>query len=462
VIKLEKLLVVGLDSVPPELLFGKLLDSLPNTKRLCRYGTHGTLETCHPPITVPAWMVMMTGKNPGALGIYGFRHRRGFSYTDGYIVDSNYVFEPTVWEILGREGLKSCVIGLPPSYPPKAINGNLVTCMITPGPEKDFTFPQSLKNEVRSVVGDYIFDVTFRVEDRDSLKGELFEMTRKRFKLASYLAREKDWNLFILHEIGFDRLHHAFWKFFDAKHPKYLKGNKYEGIVKEYYELFDELLGELLEAAGSDVPVLLLSDHGSKAMKGAFCINQWLEKEGFLKLASPPAKVTDLEKAGVDWTRTRAWGWGGYYARIFLNIRGREEGGIVAPEEVPRLKSELKRRISQIRDASGGAMKNTVFEPDELYGVAKGDKPDLMVYLDDLNWRSAGTVGHGSVYLSENDTGPDDSVHSMHGIFLYHDPNSHQTRRIDGMKAEEVAPTILNLFGLPIPDDMQGRPVGLS
>src|SRR5437667_12721028 len=111
---MEKLLVIGLDSVPPDLLFGKLLDSLPNTKRLYRDGTHGTLETCHPPITVPAWMVMMTGKNPGALGIYGFRHRRGFSYKEGYIVNSSHVEEPTVWDILGRRGLKSCVIGLPP------------------------------------------------------------------------------------------------------------------------------------------------------------------------------------------------------------------------------------------------------------------------------------------------------------------------------------------------------------
>src|SRR5438445_6633596 len=159
----NKVAVLGLDSIPPEILFDKLIDKLPNFKKIYKQGLHGRLRTCHPPITVPAWMVMMTGKNPGALGIYGFRHRRGFSYTDGYIVDSNYVAEPTVWEILGRNGLKSCVIGLPPSYPPKAINGNLVTCMITPGPEKDFTFPQSLKNEVRSVVWDYPFDVPFRL-----------------------------------------------------------------------------------------------------------------------------------------------------------------------------------------------------------------------------------------------------------------------------------------------------------
>src|SRR5438094_8406953 len=125
-----KCAIIGLDSVPPEILFDKLLDKLPNFKKIYDQGMHGKLRTCDPPITVPAWMVMMTGKNPGALGIYGFRHRRGFSYTDGYIVDSNYVFEPTVWEILGREGLKSCVLWLPRSYPPKAIHGNLESRML--------------------------------------------------------------------------------------------------------------------------------------------------------------------------------------------------------------------------------------------------------------------------------------------------------------------------------------------
>ena len=79
----------------------------------------------------------------------------------------------------------------------------------------------------------YIFDVTFRTEDRDAIKAQLFEMTRKRFEVAKYLAAKKDWNLFMLHEIGFDRLHHAFWKYFDPSHPKYVKGNKYESVAEK-------------------------------------------------------------------------------------------------------------------------------------------------------------------------------------------------------------------------------------
>ena len=92
-----KLAIIGLDSVPPELLFDKLITKLPNLGKMYREGVHGKLRTCDPPITVPAWMVMMTGKSPGELGIYGFRHRKGFSYSDGYIVNSTHVKYRTVW-----------------------------------------------------------------------------------------------------------------------------------------------------------------------------------------------------------------------------------------------------------------------------------------------------------------------------------------------------------------------------
>ena len=111
-----------------------------------------------------------------------------------------------------------------------------------------------------------------------------------------------------------------------------------------------------------------------------------------------------------------------------------------------------------IKDNNSKPMKNMVFEPDKLYGTAVGDKPDLMVYFDDLNWRSAGTVGHDSLYLFENDTGPDDSVHSMMGIFLMYNPKKNMnSRTLRGAKVEDMAPTILKMYGTTEVDDMDGQ-----
>lgn len=451
-----KVAIIGLDSVPPELMFEKLLERLPNIKRMYDKGLHGNLETCHPPITVPAWMVMMTGKNPGKLGIYGFRHRRGFSYKDGYIVNSTTVKEKTVWEILSEHGKKSIVLGVPPGYPPKQIpNCNIVSCFITPGMDKAFTYPAELKDEILNVAkGKYIFDVTFRTENREAIKKELFEMTEKRFDVAEYLAKTKPWDFFIMHEIGFDRLHHAFWKFFDPTHPKYTKGNQYENLDFEYYSMVDKRIGSLVDLFGEDCTTFVLSDHGSKSMSGAFCVNQWLNNEGYLAYKIPPKTIVDFDKAEIDWEKTRAWGWGGYYARIFFNVKGREPQGIVDPKNLEAEKNKLMDKVMMIPDDKGNKLKNMVLFPEQIYGVAKGDKPDLMVYFGDLDWRSAGTIGHDSLYLFENDTGPDDSVHSMNGIFMMYNPRKEiKGRQIMGAKIADMAPTLLQMFGISIEKD---------
>jgi predicted AlkP superfamily phosphohydrolase/phosphomutase len=458
----RKVAVIGLDSVPPELLFEKLLDQLPNFQRIYELGLHGRLRTCHPPITVPAWMVMMTGRNPGKLGIYGFRHRRGFSYSNGYIVNSADVHSATVWDILAANGLKSIVLGVPPGYPPKPIkDGNVVSCFLTPGIEKEFTYPASLKQEILSWTrGKYLFDVTFRTEDRAALKKELFEMTEMRFKVAEQLARKKEWDFFVMHEIGFDRLHHAFWKFFDQSHPKHVRGNQYEHVDLEYYKLVDSHLGRLLEILGDECVTFVVSDHGSKAMKGAFCVNEWLEQEGYLTFRKKPSAVIELEKAEVDWRRTEAWGWGGYYARIFFNVRGREPDGVVAQAELQAKKKSLSSKIMAITDDRGRRMSNEVYEPEEIYGTAVGDKPDLMVYFDNLNWRSAGTVGHISPYLTESDKGPDDSVHSMEGIFMMYNPKRNlHGKELRSLHIEDIGPTLLRVYGLDYGDaaNMDGR-----
>ncbi len=460
----RKIAIIGLDSVPPELLFDKLLDKLPNIKKMYHRGMHGNLKSCDPPITVPAWMVAFTGKDPGQLGIYGFRHRKGNSYTDGYIVNSTHVKAKTMWDVLSEHGMKSIILGVPPGYPPKAVpNAQIVSCFITPSADRPFTYPAELKDEVlKAAGGKYIFDVTFRTEDREAVKEELFEMTRKRFDVAEYLAKNKPWDLFIMHEIGFDRLHHAFWKYFDPTHPKYVKGNKYEHIDEEYYGMVDRRVGRLLEVFGDDTYVLTMSDHGSKAMKGAFCVNEWLRQEGYLALKTEPSSVTDLDKADVDWSKTRAWGWGGYYARVFFNVKGREKEGVIDPADLESEKKAFTQKVMTIKDDAGRPMSNTVFEPKALYGTARGDIPDLMVYFGNLDWRSAGTLGHRALYLSENDTGPDDSVHSMDGVMMAYLPgkdlHSANLPRMDGI---QVAPTLLKLFGIDAAEEgITHKPIG--
>src|SRR3712207_6749527 len=178
-------------------------------------------------------------------------------------------------------------------------------------------------------------------------------------------------------------------------------------------------------------------------MHGAFCINEWLIERGRLVLDGTPDGIVAPERAPIDWSRTTAWGWGGYYARVFLNAQGREPQGVIPADRYEEARDELIAELQTITDDRGRPMRVQAFRPEELYPVATGDRPDLMVYFDDLNWRSAGTIGHGRLHLSENDTGPDDSVHAKEGIFILYDPR-HDHGGVAGVQSIlDVAPTVL-------------------
>jgi predicted AlkP superfamily phosphohydrolase/phosphomutase len=443
----RKLLVMGLDCAAPQLVFDEFISDLPHLRALIGSSPHGVLRSCDPPITIPAWMVMMTGKTPGELGMYGFRHRKGPSYNEGWIVSSNTVKAPTYADLAGRAGRQVCLVGVPPGYPPRPVNGWSVACFLTPGPGSPSTYPESLKEELSTVAPRYQYDVEFRTDSRDSLLADLRDMTEQHFDAVEHLMTTRPWDLFHFVEIGVDRMHHAFWKFSDRQHPKYEPGNTYEHAMREYYQLVDRRIGRLLERLPVNTDVLVVSDHGAKGMRGAFCVNQWLIQEGYLTLLRQPEQIIPIEAAEIDWDRTVAWGWGGYYARIFLNLQGREARGKVPAKDYDRVRAELTERLKAIRDPEGRVMDTRVYTPDDLYPTCVGDPPDLMVYFDDLYWRSAGTIGHPALYLDENDTGPDDAVHAHEGLYIWHRPGMSLSRRVDA-SIYDIAPTVRRVCGI--------------
>jgi len=454
-LKQKRLLVIGLDCAPPALVFQRA-EELPNLKKLMENGVYGNLRSSDPPITIPAWMVMATGRDPGQLGLYGFRHRQGYSYNKMWIANSTAIKEKTVWDYLAEQGKESILVSVPPSYPPKPVRGKLISCFITPTKEQSYTYPESLKQELEDRFGGFIFDVVFRTQDRAQVLQEIYQMTTNHFQVIDYLLEDKNWTLFWFVEIGVDRMHHAFWKFMDREHHLYEPGNPFETAIFDYYKFLDENIGRLLKKLDDRTAVLVVSDHGAKRMKGAFCVNDWLIEQGDLVVTEPPEKGQNVEKLKIDWNRTRAWGWGGYYARIFLNVEGREPQGIIKPEDYEAVRDELAERIKAIRGPQGEEWKTVVIKPQEHYPELNGDYPDLMVYFDDLYWRSAGTLGYGSLYLQENDTGPDDAVHDYEGIYILYDPER-PGGRVQNANILDIAPTILALLDGPEVAGLRGK-----
>ena len=458
----SKLLVVGLDSAAPALVFERWRNELPTIAGLITRGAHARLVSTNPPITVPAWTAMVSSHDPGELGFYGFRNRKDHSY-DGYaFANSALVKVPRLWDWLGSAGLRCLVLGVPQTYPPSPLNGEMVSCFLTPSSASAYTYPPGLKAEVERVTDGYVLDVEdFRTTDKSGLLRRVYEKTAKHLGLAKHLLRTRAWDFCMLVEMGVDRIHHGFWSYMDRAHHRYEPGNPFESAILDYYRYVDRELAELLAACPAGTLVAVVSDHGAKKMDGGICFNEWLMREGHLTLSTTPTKPTPIARVPIDWSRTRAWGDGGYYGRLFMNVRGREPAGTIDPGDYERVRSDLIAGIEAIADPAGRNIGSKAYRPEDIYRRVTGVAPDLIVYFGDLDWRSVGAVGTGGIHTFENDTGPDEANHDWYGIFVLSTAGAPAPLRgaLPDVSIYDVAPTLLHLLGQPVPEGLAGRPL---
>jgi len=431
-------------------VFDRYADDLPNLSRLVAQGRHGPLETTIPAITVPAWSSMFSGRDPGELGFYGFRNRADYSYDKMRIATGAAVAAPRVWDMAGDAGKRVAVVGVPQTYPVRPVNGLMISGFLTPNTRSTYTWPAELKDEVQEVVGDYALDVQpFRTDRKEQLLGQIQAMTAQHCALVKHLLDKKPWDLFVWVEIGVDRIHHGFWKYGDPDHPMYEPGNPFGRAMHDYYVRLDGQIGEMLALLPRDTTVVVLSDHGGQPMIGGFCVNEWLMQRGYLVLKEQPEGIARLEDCVIDWERTRAWASGGYYARVFVNVAGREPQGVVPSEEYEAFRNQLAAELEATTDQRNDPIGTRAFRPEDVYRRVTNIPPDLIVYLGNLAWRSVGSVGHGTLHVFENDTGPDDANHAQNGLYIASggEPQTKPAPRT----WHAVAPTILEGLGLTAP-----------
>lgn len=460
------MLVIGLDCASPHLVFNQFRADLPNLSRLMDGGAYGVLESSIPCITVPAWASMLSSRDPGVLGVYGFRNRTSYDYAEMATANGANVQVKRVWDYLSEADKTSVVLSVPQTYPTRPLNGHMVSGFPVPGTETAFTYPAIFKQEILKAVPDFSFDVKdFRTDDKADLLQRLLDFTDAQYRLAEHAITHKPWDFFMHVNLGVDRMHHGFWRYHDPSHRLYTPGNPFESAIHDYYVMVDERIGRLLALAGDDTVVLVVSDHGVKRMDGGICLNEWLWREGWLHFKTPPqdGAITKFDESNVDWSKTRAWGGGGYYGRVSLNVAGREPEGIVPQNAFEAVLDELAAAIKTIPGPDGAALTaaiNTqVYKPGEIYQQVNGVPPDLLVYFGDLHWRSVGSLGHGAFYTLDNDTGPDDANHDTDGMYILYDPRASGRGESARHQLMDIAPTILSIMGVTIPPEMQGQSI---
>jgi predicted AlkP superfamily phosphohydrolase/phosphomutase len=240
------------------------------------------------------------------------------------------------------------------------------------------------------------------------------------------------------------------WQYIDPLHPNYQAGNPYEDSIHNYYTFIDERIGRLLEMLPDEASVIVMSDHGAQAMQGGICINDWLIEQGDLVLLDKPAGVASLELCEIDWSRTKVWGAGGYYGRLFLNVQGREPEGVIPASQVAAYKRDITARLEAITNPEGENIGTRVYDPHQVYVQVNNIPPDLLIYFGDLAWRSIGSVGNPAIHVHKNDAGPDGANHAQQGMYIMVQPSA----KVGGESAHSwraVCPTMLEILGLDAP-----------
>ncbi|HDJ89766.1 MAG TPA: hypothetical protein ENG40_03650 [Thermoprotei archaeon] len=464
-----KVFVFGIDSAEPNLVFDKWLGKLPTLKEMVSEGAWGKIASTVPPITCPAWPASLSGLNPGWFGLYDLRYRKPKSYLDFGIVNSKILGVNRVWDFLTKTDMKSGVTFVPVTYPPTKVNGFMVSSFLTPSVNSMFTYPKDLREDILKISGGknkYIIDVyDYRRKDPKQLFEELSVKTRQDFKIIRYLLdRYKDLDFFMTVIMTVDRAQHTLWKFFDKDHPRYIDDPELRDGLYELHRQIDEEIGETLKYIPSDAAIIIISDHGAKRMLYRINMNEILIEEGYLKVKKKfnyPISLKYLDEKGyIDWSKTKAFALGAYIGQIFLNLEGREPKGIVKKTEYEDIREEISNIFKDLRGPNGERLDNRIFLREEVYHGSKINRmPDITIYFDNLHYGANESIGFNSIYSLETVKGPDDSNHGEYGIFILKDPEERVKGKIDGLKLEDLMPTILRLLDINIPENIDGKSI---
>lgn len=456
---MEKVFVFGIDGAMPEKIFGEWLNELPNIKKLMQQGCYARLNSTIPPLTAVAWTSMRTGKSPAEHSIFEYIFRKNNSYTDIGVISANNIKEGSIWDIASENNKESIVCLIPITWPLKPFNGIAISGFLTPGIEVEYTFPTEFKKEIEALFDEpFIIDI---YDHRKLSKKELLErcihMTEMHFKLMKYLIQNKEWDLFFGVITASDWVNHGFFKYMDEKNRNYEPNSEFKNALKDYYKLVDKNLGELIDLLEKETTIIVVSDHGMTRMNNRFNLSDWLLKGGYLVLKEEPKIKLPLKPEMIDWEKTRAWAIGAYEGQIFINLKNREPQGCVDEKDYDKLIDTIQEELSQIKGDNGEELDTQFFRKKQNFvGKNNQNAPDLIIYFDNLRYGCNNSLIHNeTMWNIETLKGKDDAGHSSQGIFIMN--HSTQKGNIGEIDILDVAPTILKLLNVNIPEDFKGK-----
>ncbi len=393
-----RLVIIGIDGVPYRLL-EDLSDHgvMPHFRELRRDGVFTAMESSIPEISSVSWSSIITGKNPGEHGIYGFTDLIPGTYTMSF---PNYrnIQQPAFWQ---QHDKTYVIINVPATYPVREINGFWVSGFVSLDLQKAVYPPSSVQT---------LQDMGYRV-DVDSKKAykstelflkDLFRVHEKRMQLSRRLWNTMDWDTFMLVFTGSDRLEHFLWDAYEDP------DHKHHEQFLEYFKRVDDAIGEINNRMHDNDALLMLSDHGMERIQSSVHLNTYLASEGYLNWGDQPdRKYNNIERG------TKAFALDP--SRVYFNKKDTYPRGSVTEDEEEQVVEELTELFYQL-EKDGEPVIKKVYTKKDLYHGDHTDRAPDMVLLPHSGFSLSGSMRQRSLFET------DDTIVGMHtqdDAFLY-------------------------------------------
>lgn len=483
--------VIGLDGAAWHLL-EPLIDQghMPRLAALRDSGAWGTLASTVPTYTPPAWTSAVTGVNPGRHGVYGFIEGNAQSERQE-LMHSGKIRSATVWQIANAQGKRIGVYNVPLTYPPQKCEGWMVSGMLTPGygeHQRGFATwdgdggGTALERRILEWAPNYVLDVNANYEQDwrdDTLCKTALDSIEQRYKVLEGLLTMDPPDLVFAVLEGPDRLQHVYYRYMDPHDPLYDtdEARAIRPAIARCFAAMDRIVGLLADHASNGVVVC--SDHGFTAWEVSVHTNALLASWGLLKMKGSaramqtgiarslipvakrflPRKVARQAKSrtfsAIDWSNTKAFASPIPQQGVFVNVAGREPYGIVAENEVDRVKDELVSRFQSLTDPAGANVTDHVYRAEDVFhGDALEGAPDVLPVLRDHRYELDDEVFHREAFTDLRHLPR--GVHHPDGIVVVGGDTVRRSAKISG-SVMDVMPTLLYMAGLDVPEATDGR-----
>ena len=491
----ERVFVLEVSGPTLELLRERI-DHLPNFHRFLQQGAWSRLRSPLQPVLPPAFATLLTGKNPGKTGLFDFFKLPAGGYRR-IPYSTELLGQEPFYQLLSRRGVRVGLLNVPLTYPLPQVNGFVVSG--DEGIEGDCAWPPEVARAL-DADGYYVpFGASYAPGREVEFAQRAREVVALRRRALARLFEDRTWRFGMLTIHAFGEVLHAFWKFYDARHPAYAPVAQQPGLgdpFLEGFEALDQLLGDIVALVGPRGLVLVLGAWSHRLEHSRVHFNALLADAGYLRFKrTVPAQLkrlafqlgitaasaerlahqlnlyrlfhynlprgkrsavtsaTFLSFSDVDWARTRAVAMG-YLGQIYLNVRGHRPEGVISVANYGRERDRLRDLLAGIRDPrSGQPVVERVITRDEAYsGPELTNAPDLLVQLRE---GYSGQSGFSSARLVTAAPANHSSDHWEQSFFLALGDGVRPGEL--SSRLEDVAPTVLHALGQPVPDDYDGR-----